>query len=203
MKRSLAFLALPLVYAASLVAQPAAKASLRGPVRLAVRPGDSTVAFTVKKWGVMREQGRFRDFSGAIDYHPARPAASRVTLTVEAQSVDTGVTGRDRALRSDDFFDVSRHPRWTFVSRSVRPTGAETADVTGDITIRGTTRSITVPVHFLGVNESGSEGILAGFETSFTLDRTDFGVNGTRWSGGRALLSREVQIHLFLGASGK
>jgi polyisoprenoid-binding protein YceI len=203
MKRSLAFLALPLVFAASLVAQPAQKAGLRGPVRLAVRPGDSTVAFTVKKWGVMREQGRFRDFSGTIEYDPARPAASRVTLTVEADSVDTGVSGRDRALRSDDFFHVSRHPRWTFASRRVRPTGTDTADVTGDITIRGTTRSITVPVRFLGANDGGSEGILAGFETFFTLDRTDFGVNGTRWSGGRALLSREVEVHLFLGASGK
>ena len=87
MKRSLAFLALPLLYTTSLVAQPAAKETLRRPVRLAVRPGDSTVAFTVKKWGVMREQGRFRDFSGTIDYDPGRPAASRVTLTVEAEKI--------------------------------------------------------------------------------------------------------------------
>ena len=77
MKRSLAFLALPLVYAASLLAQPAAKGGLRGLVRLAVRPGDGTVASTVKKSGVMREQGRFRDFSGTIEYDPGRPAASR------------------------------------------------------------------------------------------------------------------------------
>jgi polyisoprenoid-binding protein YceI len=201
MKRGLACLALPLLFLAAL---PAAEPKTpRAPVSLGVRRGDSTVAFTIRKWGVMREQGRFRKFEGAIHYDPRRPEASRVALTVDATSVDTGVSARDQTLRSEDFFDIARHPRWTFTSSSVAPTGADTADVTGDITIRGVKRRITVPVRFLGMNDSQSEGVLAGFETTFTLDRTDFGVNGARWSGGRALLSREVQVHLFLGASGK
>jgi polyisoprenoid-binding protein YceI len=202
MKRAFAFLATPLLFLAALLAAEPAKTD-RGPVQLGVRRGDSTVGFTIRKWGVIREQGRFRDFSGSILYDPARPEASRVSLTVAAASVETGEPARDETLRSEDFFDIARYPRWTFVSASVRPTGADTADVTGDITIRGVKRRITVPVKFLGMNDSDRQRVLAGFETSFTLDRTDFGVNGTRWSGGRALLSREVQVHLLLGASGK
>jgi polyisoprenoid-binding protein YceI len=199
MKRAFAFLAFPLLFVtAALAGEPSKTAPA---VALNVRRGDSTVGFTIRKWGVMREQGRFREFSGSIFYDRSRPAASRVTLTVEAASVDTGVSARDETLRSEDFFDIARYPRWTFVSSSVRPTGADSAEVTGDMTIRGIKRRITVPVRFLGLNDSEEEGVLAGFETSFTLDRTDFGVLGSRWAGGRALLSREVNVHLFLGAS--
>ncbi len=187
----------------SAVAVCAAHSALAAPapVTLEIRRGDSTVGFTVKKWGVMREQGRFRNFSGKIVYDAAQPEASRIALTVDANSVDTGVDARDSALRSEDFFDVERHPRWTFVSAGVRRAGADTAEITGDITIRGVTRRITVPARFLGMTDNGEEGLLAGFETTFTLNRADFGVLGSRWSGGRALLSNDVTVHLFLGAS--
>lgn len=202
MKRAFAFLATPLLFLAAVLAAEPAKTA-RGPVDLGIRRGDSTVSFTIRKWGVIREQGRFRDFSGSILYDPARLEASRVSLRVDAGSVDTGEPARDQTLRSEDFFDIARYPRWTFVSSSVRPTGSDMADVTGDITIRGIKRRITVPVKFLGMNDSDGKRVLAGFETTFTLDRTDFGVLGSRWSGGRALLSREVDVHLLLGASGK
>jgi polyisoprenoid-binding protein YceI len=89
----------------------------------------------------------------------------------------------------------------TFSSASVvRGPTSDTFEVTGDLTIRGVTRRIMVPVKFLGLGSRPGSGTFAGFEANFALDRTEFGVNGTRWSGGKLLLSKEVQVHLTVGA---
>ena len=107
---------------------------------------------------------------------------------------------RDDVLRSDDFFDVAQHPTLSFRSIEVQADSPTTLRVTGDLTIRGITRRLTMPVSVLGVNRVDGVGEIAGFETHFTIDRTSFGVNGTRWSGRRLSLSREVEIELRLAA---
>ncbi len=161
----------------------------------------TNVSFTIVKWMVLKQEGIFRDFSGAIYYDPRDPARSRVQFTVQVASIDTRNSTRDRVLRSDDFFDASRYPTMTFVSTAVAPSGANALAVTGDLTIRGMTRQVTIPVTFLGYNEvPNGGGNLAGFEAAFTLDRTQFGVNGFRWSGGKLSLSKEVGVHLLVGA---
>jgi polyisoprenoid-binding protein YceI len=68
--------------------------------------------------------------------------------------------------------------------------------VTGEMTIRGVSREVTVPVRLLPLDPADEDGTAIGFETRFQLDRTDYGVNGTRWSAGRLMLSHEVDIHL-------
>ena len=73
--------------------------------------------------------------------------------------------------------------------------------MTGDLTIRGVTQRITIPVVVLGVTPVPGTGTMADFESRFTIDRTAFGVNGTRWSGGRLSLSREVEIELRIAAT--
>jgi polyisoprenoid-binding protein YceI len=93
-------------------------------------------------------------------------------------------------------FDAERFPSMTFRSKKVEAGTGGAFTVTGDLTIRGTTRQITIPVKFLGVNAVPNVGELAGFETTFTVDRTDYGVNGWKWSGGKLTLSKEVTIHL-------
>src|SRR5258707_12409430 len=69
----------------------------------------SAVSFTVYKWTVLKEEGRFRDVSGHVQYDPARPQDSTVDITVTTASLDTNNAGRDSVLRSDDFFDVQRY----------------------------------------------------------------------------------------------
>ena len=160
----------------------------------------SNVSFTIFKWTVLKEEGLFRDFSGEIKLNRALPALSSVNLTVQVASIDTRNDTRDGVLRSDDFFDAAKYPAMTFQSKKVETAGTDTYNVTGDLTIRGVTRQITIPVKFNGANAVQGVGELAGFETSFTVDRTDYGVNGSKWSGGQLLLSKEVQIHLTVGA---
>ncbi len=157
------------------------------------------VSFTITKWMVFKEEGIFRDVSGTITFDPKSPGASKVEITVQAASIDTNNATRDGVLRSDDFFDVARYPTLTFSSTRVVSRDADTLEVTGDLSIHGVTRQITVPVKLLGLTTVQNVGELAGFETSFTIDRTDFGVLGARWSGGQLLLSKEVTIHLRIG----
>jgi polyisoprenoid-binding protein YceI len=158
----------------------------------------SNVSFSITKI-FFKEEGGFRDYSGEIFYDPEHPERSRVSMTVQAASIDTRVEGRDKVLRSDDFFDVAGYPTLTFKSTSVSARPGDMLDVTGDLTIRGVTKRITVTAHFLGIRSMPGWGEFAGFDTVFTIDRTDFGVNGSRWSGGNLILSKEVTIHLALG----
>lgn len=160
---------------------------------------DSDLSFSVIKWQVFKEEGRFRDFAGRVTYDPADPSAASIEVTVQAASIDTKNTTRDGVLRSDDFFDVARFPTLAFRSSRVRPVAQDRLEVTGDITIRGVTKQITIPVKVLGVGAVPNEGDIAAFETEFTLDRTEFGVNGNRWSGGQLLISKEVKIRLVIG----
>ncbi len=166
-----------------------------------VSPDLSAVTFTVYKWTILKEEGRFRNVSGHIHYDPARPQDSRVDITVQTESLDTNNAGRDGVLRSDDFFDVRRFPTMRFVSRRVEPRADRTLLVGGDLTIHGVTRPLEVVVAVNGVNAVKNVGRLAGFETTFHIDRTIFGVNGSRWSGGKLLISRDVEIHLAIAAA--
>lgn len=154
----------------------------------------SYVGFSIIKWMVVRETGRFRDFDGVIRYDPLNPAECRVVFTVRAESLDTGIPRLDAVLRSDDFFDTASFPTLAFRSVEVQMESAARLRVTGDLTIRGVTRRIVVPVSVR--RTQGVAAAVTGFESRFTIDRTAFGVNGTRWSGGRLSLSREVDIEL-------
>ncbi len=170
------------------------------PLSLTVVPAFSNVGFSIVEFGVMKQDGSFRDFRGDIFYDPAHPERSRVSFTVQVDSIDARSQHREAALRSDDFFDTQRFPTMSFTSTSVRALPDRTLQVTGDLTIRGVTRRITIPVRYLGFMRLSEQSSYAGFTTTFTLDRTEFGVNGARWQGGRLLLSKEVTITLEIGA---
>src|SRR5688500_18827593 len=146
-----------------------------------VEPVNGTVDFTIMKWGVIKEEGSFRDFKAAITFDRADVSKSRVEFEVKTASVDTKNDSRDGTLRSADFFDASKHPRLTFRSKRVVPRGPAAADVTGDLTIRGVTKQITVPVRFHGIHRRGDGSEVAGFETTFKIDRRAFGITGGRW----------------------
>ena len=170
------------------------------PITLRISRTYTHVEFTIRKWSVLKQEGSFRDCSGEIVLDADHPARSQVHLAVQLASLDTRNAARDRALLGEDFFDAQHHPMMTFASATIAPGNSKDVfDVTGEITIRGVTRRITVPVKFFGLSSQPGSGTVAGFESDFTLDRTDFGVNGTRWSGGKLQLSKEVQVHLAVG----
>jgi polyisoprenoid-binding protein YceI len=174
------------------------------PTTYRVEPVNATVAFSIMKWGVLVEEGTFRDFMGNVTYDEKNPERSQVSFSVRAASVDTKNSGRDEALRSDDFLHAARHPQLTFKSTRVVPLTGETARVTGDLTIRGVTRSITIPVRLLGRSHQPEVGDLAAFETSFEIDRRDFGVLGSRWSGHfPGVLGNTVKVRIVAGGVSK
>lgn len=164
-----------------------------------VEPVNGTVSFSLMKWGVIREEGSFRDFKANIHYDQREPAKSRVDFEVKAASVDTKNDNRDGTLRSEDFFHVAKHDKITFRSVRVVPRSKDVADVTGDLTIRGVTKRITVPVRLLGLSKQGKSE-RAGFETAFKIDRRAFGVTGGRWvAASPGVLGNEVTIRVMAG----
>lgn len=150
----------------------------------------STVGFSVRHI-FTRVPGEFNDFAGTIVYDAANPAGSSVDFTVQAASIDTDNERRDGHLKSADFFDVENHPTLTFKSKKVAGSGDD-LQVTGDLTIRGVTKEVTVPVEVLG-----AAGGKAGFAAEFKIDRLAYGVTWNRaMEGGGAMLDDEVTIRI-------
>lgn len=169
------------------------------PVVYKVDPDHSGVGFTIRHF-VSNITGRFQDFDGVVKYDKANPAASSVSFTVQAKSIDTANGDRDNHLRSPDFFDAEKFPTWTFTSTSVKAVDADTLEVTGDMTIKGVTRKVTIPVDVLGSVKT-PRGEKAGFETSFKLDRKEYGITWNRaLDTGGAILGDDVKVTISVEA---
>jgi polyisoprenoid-binding protein YceI len=160
----------------------------------------SEVTFQVRHL-LTKVRGRFTDFAGTVVFDPEHPEHSSASLTIDASSIDTSTADRDTHLRSDDFFAVGTHPTLTFASSRAVKTGDETYDVIGTLTIRGVTKEITLPVTYLGTAKDPWGNVRAGFETSLTINRKDFGLtwNAALETGG-FLVGDEVRINLSIQA---
>ncbi len=143
--------------------------------------------------------GRFNEFSGRIVYDAANPDGSSVEAVVTLASIDTDNEGRDGHLKSPDFFHVEEYPEASFKSTSVKLDG-DILLVTGDLTIRGVTKSVVMPVEILGVGTHPmSKAQVAGFSGSVRVKRSDFGVN--HWADEvPGLLSDDVTVSLSVEA---
>lgn len=153
-------------------------------------PVRSHVGFSVTKFGYSDVHGEFRDFSGDVRYDPLRPENSSIRWRVGVASVKTDEPGRDRSLQAPEYFDTARFPSLTFESRRVRSLDGGRLEVTGDITIRGQTRPLTI----IAAPLAGG----GGFDTRFEINRYDFGVAGGRVMG--RLIGRMVRVHLIARA---
>ncbi len=178
---------------------PAPGAANSEPKIYTVTKSYSTLSFTATKWMVFKEEGLFKDFSGTLSYSSQDPAKCKIDVTVQSASLDTRNWVRDRVLRSDDLFDVEKYPTLSFRSTSATPTGTDAYEIEGDLTIHGVTKRIAVPVKMIGVRVMPGIGDFAGFESTFNIDRRDYGVLGTRWSGNTLAIEPTVVIHLIIG----
>jgi polyisoprenoid-binding protein YceI len=148
---------------------------------------------------VSKVSGEFKEFDGTIKMDAANPAASSVTFTIDAASISTDVADRDKHLRSEDFFSVEKYPQITFVSTKIEPKGGDQYAVTGQLTMRGVTKEITLPVTFLGEVKDPWGNTKAGFETAITLNRKDYGINWNKaLDQGGVLVGDDVQINVNL-----
>jgi polyisoprenoid-binding protein YceI len=145
---------------------------------------------------VSRVSGKFDDFTGSISVDQASPAASAVEFTIKTASIDTGVADRDKDLRSANFFEVEKYPEISFKSTSIKPSSRKDVyDVTGTFTMHGVTKTITLPVEFLGFIKDPRGNQRAGFTARAALNRKDYGITWNRaLDAGGTLLSDDVDI---------
>jgi polyisoprenoid-binding protein YceI len=161
----------------------------------------TTVGFQVRHIFTM-VGGRFTDFTGTIQVDRVRAESSSVEFTIQAKSIDTNEPRRDEHLRSADFFDVTNHPTISFKSTAVRANGKNAWLVVGDLTLRGVTKSVTLPVSLLGEGRDPWGNEKMGFETSTALSRTDYGLTWNKeLEAGGVLLGDEVKIQISIEAN--
>ena len=134
------------------------------------------VQFRVKHLGFSWLYGRFNDFDGSFSYDPNDDSKNRVEVTVDVASIDSNHAERDKHLRSKDYFNVSKYPTANFVGTKYETTGEGLAKLTGELTLLGVTKEITLDVEYIGAGKSpwGDERI--GFEGRTTINAQDFGV---------------------------
>ncbi|HEV7425599.1 MAG TPA: YceI family protein [Thermoanaerobaculia bacterium] len=146
--------------------------------------------------------GKFKDFSGRINVDRAKPTASTVEFNIKTASVDTGDADRDKHLQTADFFDASKNPEITFKSTSIAATKKKDLyDVTGDLTMRGVTKRVTIPVEFNGFGKDPWGNERAGFSLTTTVNRKDYGINWNKaLDNGGVLVGDDVTINVNLEA---
>ncbi len=171
------------------------------PTPFAIDPVHSSVEFRVRHMGISTVTGRFGTFSGTFVFDPDSVAASSVSATIDATSIDTGNERRDRDLRSDEFFDVDRFPRITFESSRVEPLGGDSLRISGELTMHGVTRPVVLAAALGGLTAT-QRGPLVAFTASTRVHRQDFGLNFNRLAEGVALVGDDVDITIAVEARG-
>ena len=136
------------------------------------------VGFKVSHLGFSETYGTFNNVAGTIDLDQDNPEKSSVDVDIKTASIDTNHEKRDEHLRGPDFFDVGKYPDITFKSTKVERTGDKTAKVTGDLTMHGVTKPVTLDVTLLaaGPYPMDKSVTAAGFNATATLKRSDFGM---------------------------
>lgn len=159
----------------------------------------SSVVFCIKHLGVSPFYGRFNEMTGSFTFDAAEPEAATFNVEIKTQSVDSNAEGRDRHLKSGDFFNAREFPVITFKSTEVTSTGDKTMAITGDLTMHGVTKPITASATFGGEGDRGTRfGYRAGFDIQFNVNRSDFGMDMYASNG---MLGDDVK--LMIGLEGK
>lgn len=140
-------------------------------------PAHTQILFSVNHLGFSYPHGRFDKFNGGFTFDLAHPEKSKVDITVDANSIDMASEDWDRMMKGDNFFNVKKFPAMTFKSTKVETTGKNTGKVTGDLTILGVTKPVTLNVTY---NKSGihpyNKNYVAGFPATGKINRSDFGM---------------------------
>ncbi|GAA2036817.1 YceI family protein [Terrabacter terrae] len=165
-----------------------------------IDPSHTRVGFSARHAMVTKVRGHFDEFEGSAHVDTVDPAKSSVSVTIQAASVTTGNEQRDGHLKTPDFFDIANYPQITFVSTDVERDGAEWA-ITGDLTINGVTKSVTIPFEETGSAKDPFGNTRVGFEGDVTIDRTEWNLsfNAALETGG-VLVSEKVKLEFDVSA---
>ncbi|HEY2070846.1 MAG TPA: YceI family protein [Rhizomicrobium sp.] len=188
------FLALSVILLA-LSAPALADAPTAKPGNYNIDPNHTQVIFTIKHMGLSTFYGRFGAVSGQLmNFDPAAPEKSQLTVKIDMTNIQTHVDELDKELR-DSVFNAPKFPTATFTGTRITRNSDNTGTVTGDLTLAGVTKPVTLNVIFNGGRNSPIpfQPYRAGFDATATIKRSDFGLTGMIWSG---LVSDEVELHI-------
>jgi len=161
----------------------------------------SSFSFVARHAMVTKVRGRFQEFEGTITVDGDQPTQSTGSITIVATSIDTGNEQRDGHLRSNDFFDMDTHPELSFRSTGIEVVGDNEYKVTGDLTIKGVTKSVTLDTEYTGTAVDPFGNIRIGFEGKAVVNRKDWGVNwNAPLEAGGVLVSEKVTLDIDISA---
>lgn len=144
-----------------------------------VDPAHSSILFSAKHSGISFVHGRFDKFEATVEGGSKEDfTGATVSFTAQVESINTNAAGRDRHLKSDDFFDMENHPTVTFTSKSFTKSGGNTYTVTGDLTMRGNTKEVELVAEHIGSTKARNGNDKVGFQIKGTVDRNEWGVSG-------------------------
>ncbi len=159
-------------------------------------PYHTQVEFSARHLGMMTVRGQFPDVTATGDIYPDNPEASSVDVTIQVASIRTNHPQRDNDLRSSNFLEVDNYPTMTFKSTKIEAAGQDRYTVTGDLTIKGNTRPVTLNFVRLGEFNDPMMGHRIGYSAAGQINRKDFGLTFNAMLDGRWIVSEEVQISL-------
>jgi polyisoprenoid-binding protein YceI len=166
-----------------------------------IDPTHSEIGFSVRHAMVTTVRGQLAEYDGKLVLDGAKPAASTAEVTIKVVSIDTNQEQRDGHLRTGDFFDAETHPEITFVSTAAEQLDDETYRLTGDLTIKGISKPVSIDFTLNGSAKDlyGNERV--GFEGSTTINRTDWGLsyNAALETGG-VLIGEKVKLNFDISA---
>ncbi|RLL45153.1 polyisoprenoid-binding protein [Oceanobacillus piezotolerans] len=160
----------------------------------------SEIGFVVKHMMISKAKGTFDQFEAVIEADVEDLSNSKIEVTIDTASVNTRNDARDEHLRSADFFDAENHPKMTFVATDIKKKSDKNYDVIGDLSIKDTTKPVTVDVTFEGISKDPMSGdTVAGFSGETVINRKDFGLtwNAAVETGG-VLVAEDVKIQVEL-----
>ncbi|WP_264937109.1 YceI family protein [Streptomyces sp. A012304] len=166
-----------------------------------IDPAHSRIGFSVRHAMVTTVRGAFTEYQSRLYFDGRDPARSRAEIVLSTGSVDTGVEQRDAHLMGRDFLDAATYPRMRFISTAVRFGGADVYQMTGDLTIKATTRPVVLELTYIGhvTDPFGYERV--GFDGTTTINRSDWGLSyDSRLAEGGAMVSEKVRLQLDIAA---
>jgi polyisoprenoid-binding protein YceI len=165
-----------------------------------IDPAHSSASFVVRHM-FTKVRGRFTRMSGTIETYDGSFTNGRVTVEIDADSIDTNDQQRDGHLRSQDFLGSGDNPKITFRSTSITPRDGDEFLIHGDLTIRGVTRPVTLEAEFDGVGKTPFNTEVASWSAETEINRHDFGVSwNAPLEAGGFLVGDDVKIHLDIEA---
>jgi polyisoprenoid-binding protein YceI len=161
----------------------------------------SRIGFVARHAMVTKVRGSFNEFEGSGYFDAEDPTNSTLTLTIQASSIDTRNADRDGHLKSNDFFDMDTYPEITFASTAIEQVDDVNYRVTGDLTIKGVTKSVTIDFEYTGAATDPFGNHRIGFEGTTTVNRKDWGVNwNAALEAGGVLVSEKVTLEFEVSA---